>query len=131
MSSIYDFPKVASPYPEISPWYDLSSLVVNGWASDPRSFPFMAKIEANEISIYLRTRYGTDRFIVNELPQELVPSGDRVFNAFAASDTDAFACLIRQDGRLQIMAASGNYSTVTDGSLLNFVAEVTYLRRAL
>lgn len=112
MSSIYDFPKMPMPYPEQNPWYDLSSLVLNNWAADPVSFPFMAKIDGNEISIYIRTRRGTDRFITSDLPDEIIPAGDRVFGAYAAAPGD-IAFWMR-----------------TDGSLSNYVVESTYLRRA-
>lgn len=129
MSSIYDFPKMPMPYPEQNPWYDLSSLVLNGWAADPKDFPFMAKIDGNEISIYLRTRRGTDRFITSELPDEIIPAGDRVFGAYAAAPGD-IAFWMRTDGRTQIFSITGSYATLTDGSLSNYVVESTYLRRA-
>ncbi|MFJ2618153.1 hypothetical protein [Glutamicibacter sp. NPDC087344] len=130
MSSIYDFPKVDSPYPDKTTWYDLSSLTVNGWAGDGRTFVFLAKVEDNQVSFYLRTRRGTSNVIIDDLPTELRPPFQMVFNAYLAISESGYACLITPEGRLQIWVSGNDYSRVADGNLLNFVAESTYARRA-
>ncbi|TAP26869.1 hypothetical protein [Arthrobacter sp. S41] len=129
MSSIYDFPKVPSPYPDKTPWYDLSSLTVNGWAGDGRTFVFLAKIEDNQISFYLRTRYGTSNVVVTDLPTELRPPFQLVFNAYLAINESGYSCLFTPDGKVQIWVSGNDYSRVANGSLLNLVVESTYARR--
>lgn len=135
MASLYDLPKVPSPYPGINPWYDLRSYLINDWHREEptrKAFVFWAKLEANEVSFYLRTRRGTGKFLTETLPDELLPPGDRIFNGFMSVEGNV-GLLMRTSGRCQIYAPGRAshpiYGDLIDGELLNLVFESTYVRR--
>lgn len=130
MASLYDFPKVPAPYPEINPWHDLSSLIINNWESHSMWFPFRAKIEGNEISFYLRTRRGTDPVVIQGLPDEFGKGGDVVFNAYAGFAGDVAFVLNGAAGTGRVITATGDSSKLSGGNLYNLVVESTYLRGA-
>lgn len=130
MSSIYDFPKVTSPYPENTPWYDLSSLIVNDWEADNGAFVFYAKLEANDVHIYLRTRRGTNNVVILGMPVEIRPKYQTVMNPYLAINEAGYAFLVNTGGSAQIWVSGNDYSRVANGSLLNLVVESTYARRA-
>ncbi len=128
MSSIYDFPKAPAPYPEINPWYDLSSLIVNGWESHSSWFPFRAKVEGNEVHFYLRTRRGTSETVIEGLPEEFGSGGDAVFNAYAGFAGDVAFVLNGALGTGRVITATGDKNKLSGGALTNLVVESSFLR---
>ena len=137
MASLYDLPKVPLVYPEISPWYDLRSYLINDWHREEptrKDFVFWAKLDGNMASFYLRTRHGTGKFLTDSLPDELLPAGDRIFNGFMSVEGNV-GMLMRTSGRCEIYAPGRAshpiYGDLIDGNLLNLVFESSYVRKAV
>lgn len=135
MSSIYNLPQVPLVYPEQNPWYDVSSYLINGWTKPSNfgsPFAFWAKVEANEITFYLRTRQGQSKFLTDSLPDELLPPGDRIFGGFMSLE-GSVSLLMRANGVCELYAPGRpthpNYTDLTDGTLSNIVIEGHYVRK--
>lgn len=129
MSSILDYPVIDLPYPDKSPWYDLSELMINSWESVGSAWTLMAKVEANEVSIHLRTRRGLDRTITASLPGDILPRAQLIIGAYADAG-GAVAALVQPTGEIRVYAPIRGYEGLVDGTLGNYIIETTYVRKA-
>lgn len=135
MTSLLDLPQVPMVYPDQTPWYDVSSYLKNGWTkptSFSSPFAFWAKVDANEVTFYLRTRQGQSRYLTDALPDELRPPGDRIFSGFMSVE-GSVSLLIRASGACELYApgraSHPNYADLTDGTLSNVIFEGHYVRK--
>lgn len=130
MSSINDFPKLSQPYPETNPWYDLSSLITNGWENGSSAWTLKAQVIGNTVNIDLRTRFGTSHIIVNKLPDDILPATAPVFQVWTPLTDAGIGLRLPVTGSLSIFAPGRGLAGLTDGTLQDMTARGFYTRRA-
>lgn len=130
MTALADLPVVGQPYPGVSPWLLLSSYVTNQWqaGSGGSSFHLIGRVDHNEAHLKMRTRFGVDRVITGELPEEFCPARQQVLPISATGYPD-MQVIIEPTGQMMLFSGSGAHGPASDGSLSNAVLHCSYLRK--
>lgn len=126
MSDLLTYP--GQPYPTVNPWIDLREHLEGSWEMGPASWHFRALIDGNTAELHLRTRRGTNRFLVppDVLPLGVLPAGQEVIPAWEQR-IGTIRMIFQPTGELYASDAAD----VADGSSPNLVVRYRYQRRAV
>lgn len=124
-----ELPLLAQPYPDNKPWIDLSSYIGPTWTMGGSAWHFRGLLDGNTATIHLRTRQGTQSVLADALPEEFWPPGELVLQAFTPNKEKPVGAILSATGRLTIYNPQGQ--PLLDGSLSNFVMQVSYARKAV
>ncbi|WP_443452526.1 hypothetical protein [Glutamicibacter arilaitensis] len=118
------------PYPDNRPWLDLRTYLEPSWKMSSSSFHFRGLIEANTVTIQLRTAEGTNETIAPFLPDEFIPPGNMVFQASSPWLVESLHVFLRgTNGELKLY--NPGRPSYADGSLNSLITQFSFQRKAV
>lgn len=118
------------PYPDNRPWVDLRRYIEPSWRAGMTStaFHFNGLIEGNTAHLHLRTRGGSNSIVALDLPEEFMPDGSKMIQAFSPWHDFSIGMNLRTDGTLRLYTPGRN---LADGSVKDLSMQYSYTRKAV